>query len=57
MNTIDFHVALTVLFVIAFAVMVVWVFLPSRRKQYQDIARDVVDDDRQATPSKKEHQQ
>ena len=57
MNIVDYHVALTLLFFVAFAVMVIWVFLPSRRKKYQDIARQPVEDDRQAKPSEKEHQQ
>ena len=57
MNIVDYHVALTLLFFVAFAVMVIWVFLPSRRKKYQDIARQPVEDDRPAKPSEKEHQQ
>lgn len=39
MNAVDFHTVLTVLFVIAFVCMVVWVYLPSRKSVYQKAAQ------------------
>lgn len=34
MNVIDFHSILTVLFFVAFIGMVIWVYLPRRKKVY-----------------------
>lgn len=45
MNLIDYHIGLTVLFVVAFFTMLAWVFWPSRRQHYRDIARQVIRDD------------
>lgn len=45
MGGAGFHTVLTVLFFIAFIVMVVWVWLPRRKKHYDDAARMPLDDD------------
>ena len=55
MNIIDYHIALTVLFVAAFFAMVVWVFLPSRRKKYRDIANQPLEDDQRKQSEKEEY--
>ncbi len=39
MNAIDFHTVLTVLFFIVFIGMVIWVYLPGRKRVYQDAAQ------------------
>ena len=44
MTLINYHVALTVLLVVACAAMTAWVFWPSRRPHYQDIARRILQD-------------
>lgn len=45
MSLVDYHIGLTLLFMAAFFVMVVWVFWPSRRGSYQNIAKRVLEDD------------
>ncbi|MCH8542900.1 MAG: cbb3-type cytochrome c oxidase subunit 3 [Alcanivorax sp.] len=44
MTLINYHIVLTVLLVMAFAAMTVWVFWPSRRTQYQQIAQRILND-------------
>lgn len=44
MTLINYHIVLTVLLVVAFAAMTAWVFWPSRRAGYQNIARRILND-------------
>lgn len=39
MTLIDFHSVLTLLFFVVFIGMVIWVFLPSRKKVYDNAAQ------------------
>lgn len=39
-----FHTVLTVIFFAAFIVMVIWVWLPRRKKKYDEAARLPLDD-------------
>lgn len=60
MNIVDYHTALTVLFVAAFFAMVIWVFLPGRRDKYRDIAHQPLEEERRRqthdkTPHNREH--
>ena len=43
MNAVDFHLVLTVLFFIVFIGMVIWVYLPSRKGIYQQVAQQPFD--------------
>jgi len=45
MSAVNYHIALTVVFFIAFIAMVVWVYVPGRGKHYEDIARQPLEDD------------
>lgn len=45
MSLINYHVVVTVIFVIAFVAMVIWVYLPRRKTTYDDIANQPLEDD------------
>ena len=56
MNVINFHSVLTLIFFIAFVVMVIWVYLPARKRHYEDAAQLPFEDDRQSDREAKRHE-
>lgn len=57
MSAIDFHSVLTVLFFVAFMVMVIWVYLPRRKHKYQEHAwLPFVDEDAPARREDRDHE-
>lgn len=56
MTAISFHNMLTLIFFVAFVVMVVWVYLPARKGHYDNAANLPFEGDAQSKGEAKHHE-
>ena len=56
MSAISFHSLLTLIFFVAFVVMVIWVYLPARKHRYDNAAQLPFEHERQSQREAKDHE-